>query len=164
MIAHCYRSLGFLAFGLLVIAAAPPTWAAEPPAHQHASAEGLTLNEGKKWATDEALRQGMAKMRSAVGFAVSEMHRAAFPEQAYAALADRLQEQVDFVVGNCKLPEAADEQLHIVLEQILEGINALRSPSEHLRGAMMVAEALDSYGRFFEHPGWMPVVAGSSAR
>jgi hypothetical protein len=29
---------------------------------------------------------------------------------------------------------------------------------------MMVTEALDSYGRFFEHPDWMPVVAGSSAR
>ena len=61
------------------------------------------------------------------------------------------QEQVDFVVANCKLPEEADAQLHVVLAEILEGVDTMRAGADRLGGARRVVRALEAYGRHFDH-------------
>lgn len=60
------------------------------------------------------------------------------------------------MIANCELPADADAQLHILLEQILGGIEAMRSDAP-LRGAVEVAHALEAYGTYFEHEGWEPL-------
>jgi hypothetical protein len=61
----------------------------------------------------------------------------------------------DDVTANCKLPEEADAQLHIVLAEIIEGIDVIKTGADRLRGAMRVVLALEVYGRNFDHPDWM---------
>lgn len=140
----------------LVSGSAP---AAEPHKHGDTAAAGkLQLDNGKKWQTDDALRRGMGEIRVAVAEALTPIHKKAFTPAQYAALAARIQTQIDYVVGNCKLPEAADHQLHLVLEQIIDGVAQMTARTGRDKGAVKIVKALGQYGEYFEDPGWRPLV------
>ena len=83
-----------------------------------------------------------------------QVHVGQFTSAQNGALAARLQERVDHIVGNCRLPEEADAQLHVVLMEIVDGTEAMRSGSDRLGGGMRVIQAIEAYGRHFDHPGW----------
>ncbi len=120
--------------------------------HAVAHAE-VRLEEGRRWPTDEPLRQGMSDIRRAMAAAFPAIHMRLLPEAEYAALAATIQERVDHVARNCRLPEAADAELHGVLASLVEGSDALRG-SDRVGGAMRVIQALGAYGRRFDHPDW----------
>lgn len=149
-------SVAALALGL---ALSGPALAATEHAHggHGGAALELTLNNGQKWPTDEALRRGMDEMRGAMTGSLGRIHAGQFTSADYVALAERLQQQVDFVTANCKLPEEADAQLHIVLAEILEGIDAMKDGQDRVQGALRTVLALEAYGRHFDHPDWTPV-------
>jgi hypothetical protein len=142
-----------LAFSLALSGSALAAAATE---HAHGGHGGtaleLALNNGQKWPTDEALRRGMGEMRSAMERSLGRIQAGTFASADYVALADRLQQQVDYVTANCKLPEEADAQLHIVLAEILEGIDAIKAGSDRLQGALRTIVALEAYGRHFDDP------------
>ena len=150
------KSLAYasLAFGLVV---ASPSIAAESHAHGGTATVELRLDQGKKWPTDEALRRGMSEIRLAMAQSLTPIHNNALTPAQYDALAKRIQAQIDYVVGNCKLPEQADQQLHLVLEQIIDGAADMKAATGRDRGAVRVVQALGQYGRYFDHPGWQPL-------
>ncbi|WP_445503800.1 hypothetical protein [Microvirga sp. G4-2] len=113
----------------------------------------LTLNNGQKWQTDEALRTGMSRIRDAIDTALPLVHADRYGAADFSALADRVQEQVDYVVANCKLPEEADIQLHLALAQVLDGINAMKEGDQE-QGVAAIVQALNAYGDHFDHSGW----------
>lgn len=155
---------------LAAVMAVPATavMAAETHSHQHqkagAAAPKLKLNNGAPWQTDEALRRGMSEIRQLTGAAVPRIHKGAFAAKDYRALAQGIQAQVDFVVGNCKLPEEADEQLHIVLEEVLDGIRLMQGQAHQKAGAEKVIHALEAYGKHFDHPGWVSITERQTTR
>lgn len=114
----------------------------------------LRLDQGKRWPTDEPLRQGMSDIRATMSMALPQIHLGQFTPEQYDVLADTVQERVDHVVRNCRLPEEADAQLHIVLMEIVDGTEAMRSGSDRLGGSMRIIQAIEAYGRHFDHPGW----------
>ncbi len=129
-------------------------------AHSHAAASTkleVKLNQGRKWASDDALRLGMTQIRQDMAASLPKIHKGTFKPADYDALAGKVQAQVDHIVGNCKLPEDADLVLHGILEQVLDGIGGMKGPERRSAGAVKVVEALDVYGKSFEHPGWKPV-------
>ena len=117
----------------------------------------LRLDNGRKWATDEPLRTGMSRIRGALDNALPQIHASRFSAGEFSALADNVQEQVDYVVTNCSLPEDADLQLHIALTRVLDGVNAMRGPSGQELGAAAIVQALNAYGQSFDHPEWKPL-------
>jgi hypothetical protein len=119
-----------------------------------AVADELRLNQGKRWPTDEPLRQGMTDIRAAMATAFPQIHMGRFSTAQYGALAAKVQERVDHIVANCRLPEEADAQLHIVLVDIVEGADAIRSGPDRLAGAMRIIQAIEAYGLHFDHPDW----------
>ena len=129
--------------------------AAEP--HSHGAAVELKLDHGKKWQTDDALRRGMGEIRQAMAKSLAPIHENTFSAANYDALAASVQTQIDYVVANCKLPEEADQQLHLVLEQILDGIAEMKAASHRDQGAIKIVKALDTYGKYFDHAGWKPL-------
>ncbi len=129
--------------------------AAEP--HSHGADVQIKLDNGKKWQTDDALRHGMDEIRKAMAATLSPIHENTFPAAKYEALAVSVQKHVDYIIGNCKLPEEADQQLHIVLEQILDGINTMKDSAQKQVGAVKIVSALDTYGKYFDHAGWRPL-------
>lgn len=136
-----------------------PALAAGPQGHEShgASAMELTLNNGQKWQTDEALRTGMSRIRQALDAALPLIHAGRYGPTEFSALANTVQEQVDYVVANCKLPEEADLQLHVALAQVLDGVNSMKVEGSQEQGAASIVQALNAYGDHFDHPSWEPL-------
>jgi hypothetical protein len=140
-------------------------FAVEPHSHgDKAAAAKLQLNHGKKWQTDEPLRRGMNDIRAAMAEALTPINENMFTPAQYDALAARTQAQIDYVVGNCKLPEEADHQLHIVLEQIIDGVAEMKAATGRDQGAAKIVRALSQYGDYFNHAGWRPVVTSKRGK
>lgn len=125
-------------------------------AHDHGATK-LSLNKGRKWATDEALRTGMSGMRAEIDRSLHAIHEGRLDAAGYEALAKRLEGEMAQVVANCKLAPEADAQLHLVLAQLGEGVDAMKAGSRREDGAATVVQALNAYGRHFSHPGWKPI-------
>lgn len=142
---------------VLGLALGAPALAAEPRAHGDPATVQLRLNNGKKWQTDDVLRRGMGEIRTAVADSLMPIHQNAFTPAQYDALAGRIQAQIDYVVGNCKLPEDADQQLHLVLEQIIDGAAEMKAATGRDQGAVKIVGALAQYGEYFDHAGWRPL-------
>jgi hypothetical protein len=135
-----------------LLLAAPVAVAAEGHSHGHAPAglSELKLDHGRKWQTDAALRQGMAEIRAAL----DAVH---VGRLGYDGLAKAVEGQIEFMVANCKLPPEADQQLHLVLGEVMEGADKIARPDARDSGARQLLAALNAYGQHFDHPGWEPV-------
>ena len=145
-----------MALGLAVSLAGAASAAAPHGHHGHgAPAIEMKLNNGQKWQTDEALRTGMSRIRDALATSLPLIHEGRYSAAQFTALADRVQEQVDYVVANCELPAEADLELHVALTLLLDGINTMKGQREQERGAVAIVQALNAYGDHFDHPGWM---------
>ena len=135
-----------------------PARAAAEHAHAHGhDAPKLALNAGKKWATDDPLRQGMTKIRNAVAAKLPAVHRGNMSAGQYDALGAEIDTQIAHIVQNCKLDPKADEALHVILADLIEGNETLqgkKAKQARSAGVERVVSSLDRYGRYFDHPGW----------
>jgi hypothetical protein len=135
---------------------------AQDPGHSHDAGQDtsgpaqLTLNNGKKWATDANLRQGMSRIRDALAAELPAIHAGKATAKQYQALAQKANDQIAFMVKNCKLDEKADAMLHLLLADIIAGADAmvLQDSSKARKGAEQIAHALENYATYFDHPGW----------
>jgi len=125
--------------------------------HPGGAVQKLELNQGKKWATDEPLRKGMDEIRNLIAAKEQAIHKGKLAKQDYAALGSKIERQVAYIVANCKLDPKADENLHVVLAEVIAGADAMQGKEKKtsLRaGAGKVTAALNTYGKYFDHPGW----------
>lgn len=117
--------------------------------HSHEAGGGLQLNAGQKWEADQPLREGMERIREFVSAAkptgsVSDMQ----------VLAKGIQQQVDYLIANCKLPPAADATLHVMIADLLEGADLVTKKNDPQRGIAVLRKALETYPKYFDHAGW----------
>ena len=95
--------------------------------HQHSHAQnehaasGLSLDHGKKWQTDAPLRQGMQSINDAVMKAVPAYHQETLTKTDADELARQINDQVNYLVANCKLEPGADATLHVLIGDLLTG-------------------------------------------
>lgn len=124
--------------------------------NSHAANSALTLNNGKKWATDEPLRKGMGNVRNLIEKHVHASHGKAAKNADYDALAKSLQNEVNQIFQNCRLDKKADAALHVILSDVLHGISVLQGKQKAKRadGVTHIAHALENYNTYFDHPKW----------
>lgn len=152
-----------LAAAGLALGLAAGSLAAEKAAHEHehgAAPAKLELNNGKKWTTDAPLRKGMESIRNGMDAALHGIHENKFSAAQYGALAKKVNGEVSGIVVNCKLEPKADAQLHLVIADLLEGVEAMAGKAKKVKreaGAVKVVGALEKYGSHFDHPGWQPI-------
>lgn len=99
----------------------------------------------------------MGEIRFAMTQPLTPIHDDVFTPAQYEALATRIQTQIDYVVGNCKLPEEADQRLYVVLEQIIDGAADMKTGAGRHQGALKIVRALAQYGEYFDHAGGQPL-------
>ena len=132
-------------------------------AHEHAASNAavasLKLDGERKWPTDTSLRAGMAAIHAAFEADHPAIHAGTETNEQYAALAAKIESQVNSIVANCKLPPEADANLHFVIADLLLGVILMRGAdpqrSRH-DGAARVHGALRAYPQFFDDPDWKP--------
>ena len=138
------------------LGASAPSLAADP--HQHAAGEPtrLTLDHGKKWATDEPLRKNMSEIRAALVAKEPGIHQGTLPSDDYKALGALIEARVATIVAECKLEPAADANLHLIVAELVAGADAMQGKSKTTpaSGAVQTVRAMNQYGRYFNHPGW----------
>lgn len=151
--------------GMLAVLASPAVRAQHDHEHGHehdtsaAAVAQLKLDGEKKWPTDASLRSGMAAIHAAFEADHPAIHAGKATDAQYDALAARIETQVNSIVANCKLPPAADANLHFVVADLLQGVGLMRGQDpQHSRheGAARVHGALKAYGRYFDDPGFKP--------
>lgn len=120
-----------------------------------AAIEQLALDAGRKWRTDEPLRAGMGAVHAAFAAEHAAIDAGSASDAQYDALAGRIDSEVQGIVRNCKLPPAADANLHYIIADLMRGVHEMRGgdPARTRHdGAALVHGALDAYGRFFDDP------------
>lgn len=131
-----------------------PTWAVET-AHDHHKSEQTTtlhLNAGKKWDTDAPLRKSMAEIRQLMAKDLQAIHNNKLPAKDYKKLAARIEAAVATIIKQCKLPQAADEQLHLIVAELLAAAEQMAGKAhtgEARDGAIKVLGTLSNYERYF---------------
>lgn len=141
----------------IFLATGVPAFAAND-AHDHGAASAtLQFNAGKKWETDAPLRKAMGEIRQSMASSLHAIHENKLSTQAYGGLAKKVEGAVGDIVANCKLPPAADAQLHIVVADLLAGAEQMAGKAKRMDGAVKVIGALDNYGKYFDDPGFQPI-------
>jgi hypothetical protein len=135
---------------------------AQTAAHDHGAAapHKLTLDQGRKWATDEPLRAGMSRIRCLVEPHLETAHTGKLTPAQYRELATQVGTEVGGIVANCKLEPKADAMLHLVIADIGAGIDTMAGKDAKTRpslGLVKVAQAVNQYGSHFDHPGFKPI-------
>lgn len=153
------RLFPLLAAAIAAVVSTAPL-AAEHAHHGHDAPATLTLDHGKKWPTDGPLRQGMSGVRGAVAQVLAAIHAETAKPRQYRELGRTVRKDVAYIVANCRLAPEADAMLHLVIAELLAGADAMEGKATGVTpraGAIRVTQALDDYGRHFDHPGWQPL-------
>lgn len=122
--------------------------------HESKSASEPVLNKGKKWQTDAPLRQGMHSINEEVLKAVPAFHDNALTKPQAEELAKYINEQVSFIVDNCKLDPEADAMLHFLAGELLSGATVLSVEPASEDGLPAMVKALLTYPLYFDDPEW----------
>jgi hypothetical protein len=133
---------------------------AQTHGHEATTPVKLSLDHGRKWATDAPLRDGMSRIRALVEPQLAAAHAGKLSPAQYAALAGQVEAEIAGIVGNCKLEPNADAVLHVVIGEIGAGIDAMAAKGTaqpRVQGLMQVAKAVNDYAGHFDHPGFKPI-------
>lgn len=148
-----------VAFAVGTLAAVGPVVAAAP-GHDAEHPAKLTLDHGRKWATDAPLRSGMDRIRALVAPQLDAAHAGKLSRAQYKALAGKIETEVAGIVTTCKLEPDADAVLHVIIGEIGAGTDAMVGKSagqKPAQGLVQVANAVNDYVGHFDHPGFQPI-------
>jgi hypothetical protein len=149
--------LAFTIAGFAVGAWVTVRHAHQSPGHHHENetAAVLALNDGRRWETDLPLRTGMQRIRQAVDEAFTARAAGRFTAAEAKALSVTMQENVNYLIANCKLPPKADATLHVLIGELLAAAGQLvENPAAHAAWDR-TGQALRRYAEHFDHPGWI---------
>jgi hypothetical protein len=127
--------------------------------HGHQSPAKLQLDQGKKWPTDEVLRNSMNALRDGFAERIEAIRKGTLGAAQYEALGADVQAEVANIVANCKLEPKADAMLHIVIADLLSAAEVMQGKTKGspAAAARQAVNALNAYGRYFDHPRWKPL-------
>lgn len=156
------RTIGLLTIVACCLGIWPHMALAQGNEHNHSShhateVKHLKLNKGEKWKTDANLRQGMELIRDALAVEMTAIHSGKKPAAQSRELAQKVNEQIAFMVQKCNLDKDADTMLHLVLAELVSGADTISAAGdEHAmhQGITKISDALEDYAAYFEHPGW----------
>lgn len=107
-----------------------------------------------RYPTDAPLRQGMRNIRVAVdGLGHYEAGHAA-PSDA-VRLAGEVEDNVRYIIANCKLSPEADAALHAIIVPLMQNAGTLKHDPMKREAIPAMREALETYERQFDDPGVM---------
>ena len=141
-------------FLVIAIPLKAETSIADHHSHDGHAASGLSLDQGKKWKTDAPLRKGMQSINDAVMNAVPSFHHHTLKKPDAEKLARHINDQVAYLVANCKLEPKADATLHVFIGELLSAADTLSKEPLSNQGLPAIVNVLHQYPVYFDHQGW----------
>jgi hypothetical protein len=162
----CRLSIVFVGIFLSLLNAGVVMAEASKTDHQHShaadehTASGLSLDQGKKWETDAALRRGMKSINDAAMEAVPAYHHDELTKADAEKLAKHIDQQVSYLVANCTLEPGADATLHVLIGDLLTAAARMSNDPLSPQGLPNIVKALQQYPDYFDHQGWHKMTEG----
>jgi hypothetical protein len=122
-------------------------------------ATGPVLPEGKRWLTDEPLRASMLKIRAGVEETMPAYQSGALDANQAQSLSATVEQNVAYMIQNCKLEPEPDAALHVLIGRMLTASEAMKKQPASQAGWPGLLAVLDDYAATFDHPGWKPIGA-----
>lgn len=144
-----------MVFSMTTVTALAAT-AASDHDHGHEVTE-LKLNNGSKWAIDAPLSRAMTNIRNAMYNEIDLIHSNGLPKEKYLVLSKEINNEVKYMVENCKLEPEADAQLHLIIQDLVEGSSVMETNANAQDGAVKVIGAIEKYTTYFDDPGFKPL-------
>lgn len=149
-----HRKTGFVLAAMLLVASFS-SLAQHEHGHEAAAAAAPLAGPGEKWATDAPLRSGMEQIRRLIAVPQATVVAGnALPPAEARQLAEGVRYQIDELIRNCKLEPVADEALHLLIADMLQGVAELSGEPPSALGLARIQNAINQYPRYFSHPGW----------
>ena len=117
--------------------------------HESHDASLVAPPEGQLWPTDEPLRASMTRIETALEQAQGA-GQSIGREQA-DLLARTVEDNVAFIVKNCKLPAEPDAALHVLIGRMLAAANELKGERAGEAAVSQLAAVLQDYRNSFDH-------------
>lgn len=156
-----------ISLALTLAVASPFGWTADgitEHSHQHPThspAEHTTTQlapiPDTLWETDAPLREGMQRIDSAAAQHWKAYQEHSLTPDAANGLVKTIEDNVNFMVSNCKLAPEADVALHGLLGELLAGATEIKTNPHAENGMPRIVNALEEYPRYFLHPDWKPL-------
>ena len=153
------RTMMTAAISMALLAGGAPSFAAGAPRPTAGSSAQVEPGSGRRWQTDGRLRKYMAEIRAAVAAKHREIQDGTLTRADCQAIGTLVETRVASIVAECRLAPAADAGLHIIVAELTAGADTMleRTEARPAKGATRVVQALNDYGRQFNHPGWKPL-------
>lgn len=146
------KSVVTIAAMLLLAGMAAPMAYAQDGHHHHSTADKPAQDPvAGRFQTDAPLRKGMGEIRKAVD-ALGHYERGHMGSEQAVEFAETIQQQVDYLIANCKLDQKADAALHGIIATLTSNAQALRSDPKYLTSIPPMREALRQYAMQFDDP------------
>ena len=116
----------------------------------------LVLNEGRKWTTDAATREGMEAIREQVAAFRKSHDLAPMPPAHYAALGQSIRRELTGILEDSRLDVRASRNFAAIVEQLVIATDTLEGfhGAARANGIGHAEVVLAQYGRFFDHGGF----------
>lgn len=128
-----------------------PVVKAAETSHEHESAAtGLTLNNGKKWNSDEPTNRNVADLKAIVARFDAKSNKAVGD---YTAFASEFGTGLDKMIKECRMQGPDHEALHQWLEPLLAKTADLKKATTEAEAATLfhgIHERLNEYNTYFE--------------
>ncbi|QJR16254.1 hypothetical protein [Usitatibacter palustris] len=159
------RAATALCIAALAVSAAITAYAAGPHSQErhagtvHSASNRLSLDQGRKWSTDEALRRSMEEIRAALAQHRDAILRDMLSTDQERALGRTIENRVAAILGESRLEASAAANLQLVVADLVQAADILKGMANPhgLRGDTLAVRATQMYATYFEHPGWKPV-------
>jgi hypothetical protein len=126
----------------------------ESHAAHTAPTESPTLPAGQLWPTDAPLREAMSRIRTAIETNVHAHENEQVSAADATTLATAIEEDVNFMIKNCKLEPQSDAALHALIGRMLNAAASLKNDPASDAGVPQLLAVLHDYQATFDHPGW----------
>ena len=136
---------------VLVCAAGSPAFAQEHAHHTPSAA--VQAAPAQRWLADVSLREGMSRVGRTVATFQHYEHGHMNPGQT-VALATLLEQDIQFLVANCKLEPAADAALHAIIAKLSLAAQAVKVDPGDRSTIPLMRDSLRDYARQFDDPGF----------
>ncbi|MEO8459283.1 MAG: DnrO protein [Dokdonella sp.] len=121
------------------------------PQHSHDASTKHVAVPAQRWATDAPLREGMARVRTALD-ELRHYEMGHMPtNMALERVAD-IEEATRYMFTHCKLAPDADAALHGMLGPLLAGAAALKNNPDGTSAVDAMRRAVADYPRYFDDP------------
>lgn len=135
------------------------------PQHHHedhatavANTAALPPPPAQRYATDAPLREGMARVRTALD-ELRHYEMGHMPADMALERVATIEDATRFMFANCKLAPAADAALHGMLVPLLAGAAELKKDPKDIAAVAAMRNAVADFPRYFDYPQWPMVTA-----